>query len=321
LQNADDNPFRDAIDWHVRLATASASDWLAFLQWLENNPQNRKAYDRVVLADASLGEALDRQSPSPASKATKPQARSQFASRPKPRWRALGAVAAVAVALVSANLAYPVLFPPSADAAFESSPGQQRTLALADGSRIMMNGGTRVVLDRNDPRSARLERGEAAFQIVHDPANPFTLSVGQAHVQDVGTVFNVAMTHNGFDLAVAEGAVVFNPDADKIKLVRGATLHVSSDDGAITVGSADPHAIGAWRRGELVYHGATLADIAADLERSLGTKVSVSPEIAAHRFTGLIRIDHQQDALFQRLDGLFDTRSRRSANGWQIESA
>jgi transmembrane sensor len=230
-------------------------------------------------------------------------------------------VAAVAAAFVSVTFAYPVLFPPSAYVAFESAPGQQRTLALADGSRIMMNGATRVVLDRDRPRLARLERGEAAFQVVHDPANPFTLSVGDALVQDVGTLFNVAITHNGFNLAVAEGAVVFNPEREKIKLVRGGTLHVPSGDAAVTVGSADPSAIGSWRRGELIYHGAPLAEIAVDLERSLGTKVSVSPELAARPFTGVIRIDHRQDTLFRRLDGLFGTRSRRSGTGWQIESA
>ena len=149
----------------------------------------------------------------------------------------------------------------------------------------MLNGATRVVLDRDHPRAARLERGEAVFQIVHDPVNTFTLGIGDSSIQDVGTLFNVALTHNGFDLAVAEGAVVFNPDAEKIKLVRGATLHVPSGEAAITVGLADPRAIGSWRRGELIYHEAPLADVAADLERSLGTPVSVAPDLAARPFT------------------------------------
>lgn len=319
MQNDNSNPIDEAIDWHVRLAGASGPEWLAFTEWLER-PESRTAYDRVAMADAALGDALQTTSEPPRARHVETPRYSSAASPHRPS-RALAAASAIALAFASLTLGYPNLFPQSDSVAFESAAGQQRTLALADGSRIMLNGASRVILDRNRPRVARLERGEAAFQVVHDPANPFTLSIGDARVQDVGTLFNVAMRHNGFDLAVAEGAVVFNPDAEKIKLVRGATLHVPSGDAAITVGSADPHAIGAWRRGELIYHDAPLRDVVADLERSLGTAVSVDRRLGSRPFTGVIRIDHSQEAFFKRLDGLFGTRSRRSANGWQIEPA
>ena len=59
MQNGDGNPIDEAIDWHLRLAAASGSEWQAFSEWLEQDPKNRAAYDRIALADAALGRCSE----------------------------------------------------------------------------------------------------------------------------------------------------------------------------------------------------------------------------------------------------------------------
>src|SRR3546814_6237810 len=55
----------------------------------------------------------------------------------------------------------------------ETAPGEHRTVTLADGSTIAINGASRLVLDDDRQRFARLERGEAMFHVVHKDDEPF----------------------------------------------------------------------------------------------------------------------------------------------------
>src|SRR5690606_10247875 len=50
----------------------------------------------------------------------------------------------------------------------ETAPGELRTIALADGGQIALGGGTRLALDDDEPRFARLEEGQALFTIQHE---------------------------------------------------------------------------------------------------------------------------------------------------------
>src|SRR3546814_19877110 len=88
----------------------------------------------------------------------------------------------------------------------------------------------------------------------------------------------------------AEGKVSYDPDLDKLAVDAGATLLIEPD--GVTLGRMTPGDIGGWRTGTLVYAGASLATVSADLARSLGRPIDVAPAIAAQRFTGKIGRAH-----------------------------
>src|SRR3546814_9914530 len=67
---------------------------------------------------------------------------------------------------------------PSAPYTIATVPGARRTIDLADGSRIELNGDTRITLDKAAPRFASLDRGEAMFHVRHDDSDPFVVMVG-----------------------------------------------------------------------------------------------------------------------------------------------
>ena len=52
------NAETEAIDWAIRLRDSGVADWAGFTVWLEANPRNALAYDKVALADADLGLVL-----------------------------------------------------------------------------------------------------------------------------------------------------------------------------------------------------------------------------------------------------------------------
>ncbi len=305
----------EAIGWHVRLSdpAAPSADWEAFTDWLEADPDNAEAYDAVALADADLGDCLVAVQPN----LVLPQNNNE----PAPgSWNRRRGMIAVAASVALALLASPLLLPGRNMQSYETQPGETREIALSDGSQIAMNGGTRLELDRQTNRFVRLETGEAVFTIRHDAANPFTVETPESTLRDLGTIFNVRQDDDGLEVAVAAGSVQYNPNAEAVTIRAGNRLQVSRDRPVPVLSRAEPGSVAGWRSGRLSYQAAPLSEIAVDLTRSLGTSVSVSPELGARRFSGVIRIDGDQKLLFRRLESLLGVRARHTITGWHLTS-
>ena len=299
-----------AIGWHIRLRAAGPAEWEAFTAWLEADPAHLAAYEEAALADAELDELRP---PAP----TEPR----FEPNPAPRrWMSRrtvlgGAIAAAIVGMVG----YGALAPDGSPYAVETAAGQRRSIALADGSRIDLNGATRIVLDRENVRFARLEQGEALFTIVHDEARPFEVEAGDARLQDLGTVFNVVRDGGLLEVGVAEGAVRFNPDAEALDLRPGMALS-REPGGAPRISRREPEAVTGWRRGRLTYASANVRRVASDLSRNLGVPVQAGRDVAARPFTGVIMLDRDPQRSVDRAAALMGVGVRRSGAGWILQT-
>lgn len=303
---------RDAIGWVIRLRDPGFAGWEDFTAWLEADPDHARIYQEIATADEDVAEWLS-EAPPPVLVPTAPTARRD----PTRRW----AMAAVASALLVAVTSYAVLSTGASPYAVETGPGARRSVTLADGSRIDLNGATRLILDRDEPRFAKLERGEAYFTVVHDEANPFIVETGGAELRDVGTAFNVVRSEGVTEVAVSEGAVVYNPQAERVLLPAGKALRVADADPNIQVSDASPASVASWRRGRLIYTGAPLAAIAADLSRNLGVKVRADPKVAAIPFNGVILLDADPERVLRRVATLIGVEARRGKDGWLLTSA
>ena len=92
---------------------------------------------------------------------------------------------------------------------------------------------------------AVLARGEALFNIRHNPQRPFVVRLGKDRIQDLGTVFNVVRDHRTLKVEVVEGAVRFRRGGNGLQLKAGQTMVISPAGDAI-VGRKHPSAIAAW---------------------------------------------------------------------------
>lgn len=295
-----------AIDWKIRLKHGSAEDWRGFTGWLEANPAHLAAWEAIEQLDADL-DALPKRPSRPVLVEQSTPARAPSGRR----WAWGGGIAAALTAVVSVTL----LQSPDLQTV-ETAPGERRQVQLADGSRIDLNGGTRIAIDRDNPRFARLEQGQALFTIRHDAARPFEVRAGDDVLQDLGTIFDVVVDKGATRVAVAEGAVLYNPAGERVRLDPGMALREAGDE--ILVASVDAGSVAGWREGRLSYSAAPIAQVAADLSRNLGVPVSVEPAIAARPFTGLIVLDPNRELLFQRLAALLGVRAVRSGGGWAL---
>ena len=301
-----------ALAWHLRLRDADADEWQEFTAWLAQDPVHNVAYEAVALRDAQIDEVLAQaRFPEPVTSAQSDAQDGQAAPPSRLRWLALAASVAIAVFLSVQFLA------PGADRyAIETKPGETRTIALADGGAIVVNGGSHIVLDRKDERTAELVKGEARFTVVHDAANPFVVTIGESRLVDVGTVFNVVRRGEDLRVAVAEGIVRYE-GLESVELAAGQAIHRLAN-GRVEVTRQEVDAIGSWVDGMLVYDRAPLADVAADLTRTTGVVTDLAPGLEQRRFSGVIQTRGDPASLRDRVGAVLGLTVDANEAGWTL---
>lgn len=297
-----------AIDWLIRQRDPAFTDWDGFADWLAEDTAHAEIYDAL----ASLDRDLDALSPE-----TRPSIviGQQNPRRPSRRIWFGGALAVALVAMI----AVPQLDLFGAPSRIETAAGEHRSITLADGSKIEINGASVVELDKDRPRFARLASGEAMFHVVHREGDPFVVEAGAARVVDLGTAFNVVRRDRTTSVAVSEGIVLYNPGRDKVRVEAGQMI--DAGDGDVTpptVRPIDVANVGGWRSGLLVYNGAPLAVVAEDLKRTAGIDVAIAPGAEGQSFRGALIVDKDRARTMADLAALSGTIAERRGDGWVL---
>ncbi len=301
----------EAADWAVRTSDSAFDAWDEFTLWLASDPAHGPAYDAVTAAVADAAEALPAADPAPLPAANDDAfdydmvAQSRFTRRWLGGAIAAAIVLAVTVTTWRSNASYTV----------ETAPGETMIVQLDDGGTIELAGGSRIELDRGEPRFAQLERGEAVFTIIHDTNHPFVVEAGDHRLLDVGTVFNVNLRDDGLALAVSEGAVVFNPQAQDVTVSPGQALFSPAGTHEFELTEISPDQVGEWREGRLTFNQASLSLVAGELTRATGTQFTAAGdgEISGSIIFGPIAEDPRL------LEDLLGVRIRQDGQGWVIE--
>lgn len=295
-----------AIAWHVKLRDGDDATWEAFADWMAADPRHAAAYDRVEALDARIEPllaALDEGQPA-----------NDVDPLPAPRRRFLiwtgGALAASIAAMLTLT---PILSSPRYEVA--TAAGERRQVQLDEGTAIAMNGATKLLLDRDNPRAAALVEGQALFHVRHDDDRPFVLAVGAVRIVDLGTIFDVTREKDQIRVAVSEGKVEYRAAGKTVALVAGQSL-VATSGGDVTVSDTPVEAVGSWQNRRYLYSGAPLSQVAADLSRALGIAIRVDPALANRLFSGNLQIEGSGEAELRRLAIALDVKLERSGSGW-----
>ena len=299
-----------AIDWVIAQRDPDFSDWDGFTDWLAEDAAHAAAYDAMALLDADL-DALPAQPVMPLAANDRAPVERRSSRR---AWFGGAIAAALVAAITLPNLG--LFGDPNR---IETAAGEHRTLTLADGSKIEINGASVVVLDKERPRFARLESGEAMFHVVHRDDDPFVVQAGNNRIVDLGTAFNVVRQDRKTSVAVSEGIVVYNPERDNVRMLAGEGIE-ASDDGKTPpkIRRVDTASVGGWRTGLLVYPDTPLAVVAEDLRRTAGMKVTIAPQAAEVRFRGALIISDDRARTIADLAALSATRAEKQGDGWVL---
>lgn len=263
-----------------------------FMEWMLDSPVHVHEYLEVAqtwgdLADVDPHAEID--IGSLASRSAKPahvvaldqeriEKKSADASVPKKTvWRhfalAASLVMAVAVGLFGWNQ-----YSSPQEVFYNTGLGEQRSVILEDGSSLELNTLSEVaVLFAAGERRIRLIKGEALFDVQHNPERPFFVEAGPASVQVIGTRFNIYRKVKGTKVTVLDGLVEVTPDNsdqsgtgnhEPIKLRRSQQAYISRDLQDITVSMLDDvrDAI-AWTDRKLIFDSRPLSEIVAEFNR------------------------------------------------------
>lgn len=309
----------EAVAWLVRVQSdaATAEDWSALTYWLEGSEARVAAFEdaELILADldarkAEVASALPQFVPNVVSFPEHAPA------RPSRRVWAGAAIAASLAVMVGG----PALWKASQGqlTTYETRPGEVRQIALADGSRVTMDGGSKLSV-RLGWRERRVEMGlaQASFDVAKDASRPFVIGVGDQRVRVVGTEFNIRHDADSVRVTVRRGIVEVaqrdRTSAPPIRLTVGQELRHARGATTSSVRRVDPTGAFVWAQGQIIADNETLGEIVADLNRRFPIPIRLAPGLAEKRFSGVLALD-DQDTIVRLLAAHAGVEAHR-ANG------
>lgn len=265
---------------------ASGAERAAFDSWLAARPaREQKARTLNALwQDPAFEAALQAADFSTAL----PTTRSKLWRLPQPVLAMAASIVAITCGLLWFKLAPGA---PSSNAGtniYQTPIAKTQQRRLNDGSTLNLNADTVVQVSYlKNARALRLVKGEAAFEVSHDPQRPFTVTSGEVAITAVGTAFNVDRRGTITELTVFEGQVkvtTLDEPNTAILVSAGQRLRSDGDDlQAVEQVDVDDHRD--WRNGRLQVEDMPLAELLVELSR-----YSPVPLLAADRATGARRV-------------------------------
>ena len=230
------------------------------------------------------------------------------------RAAAVMAAAAVGAGLGLFWLGDPVL---GLEADYRTVPGENRNVSLADGSLVQLNTDSALAV-RFDGRERRVEllAGEAYFTIAPMAANetrPFVVAAANGTATRWGPNSWWTGITRAPDVTVVEhrvevSATTPREERGSIVLSPGQSVRYDRTRGLGKATEVNLQRATAWRRGELVFDKARLADVVDELNRYRRGRIVIADGGLAHRrVSGFFRTDD--------LDGALASMIRDSASG------
>jgi len=197
-------------------------------------------------------------------------------------------VAAALVVMCFAGAASLALLQAPKDKTYSTAIGARQTLTLSDGSKIELNTNTSLrVAYKKGSRNIWLDRGEAFFDVKHDEARPFVVTMGNRRVIDLGTKFNIRRDDARIQVALLEGKARFdsaqNAKPSQQTILTPGDVITATGQAVSLKRKAAAELAGqlGWRTGMLVFEQATLADVAREYNRYNRTQLVIADPAAA----------------------------------------
>lgn len=207
------------------------------------------------------------------------------------------------------------------DPRYATAIGEQRTILLDDGSKVTINTDSviRVAMSAR-ARHIRLERGEAWFEVAHDPARPFSVAADGATITALGTSFSVRREGGTQRIILAEGRVAVRSGAAARTLAPRECVEVR--DGRVgPIRSVDIDAETAWRSGRLLFKDTPLGNAIAEVNRYARRPIRLdAPALRAVAVNGSFETG-DVETFTAAIIALFPVKARSSDDGEIVLSA
>lgn len=298
------------LDGREALPTAEIS---ALKKWVSRSPQHREALERMsqlwggmaclddlnyLDSDSAPVTGLGMQKPT--------------------KWWVVGAIAAsLVIAAFSTVFLAQTRQSLQQSGQYATAVGEQETILLSDGSKIILNTNSEVTVDLDSSRrSIILLKGEAHFDVAPDADRPFLVYANDGIVKAIGTAFTVHLHKSSVEVTVSEGVVA---------LISRPHIAVSNDEpvtpiedftplAALTVGQSAIFAETVeslsrmsgealdrkllWRGGFIAFAGEPLSTVVADVSRYTDIIIEIDdPDLESLPIGGYFKVGEVEDML------------------------
>ena len=285
----------EAAAWRVRLTEDDADTSEAFEAWLAD-PLNEAAWDQVQAPWREIGEKAT----SPELMAARAGALARARRHGRLRWASTGRgriAASVAALFIAAGGYGGWRWADAQPDVYRTTLGERRVVPLPDGSRVSLDSGSKIrIRYTNDARKLELVAGQARFDVAKDVRRPFSVTARDQTVVATGTAFNVDLLGPKVLVTLIEGKVVVlrekarrtGPDPAPIALDAGEQL-VSAPAAPPRVHTISVERATSWESGQLTFADEPLAAVAERVSRYAEAPITVAPNAAAMRVSGVFR--------------------------------
>lgn len=232
---------------------------------------------------------------------------------------------------------------------YTTAIGQQQLVTLNDGSTVLLNTNSQIKVDySNAARNITLVKGQAHFEVMPNPNQPFNVYAGTGLVKAVGTAFSVYLQPEIIEVTVTEGTVELSaltqpapstpivpgtpdtPDSSatpaptKVKVTKltlldaGQNARMNQNNKSIQhIETVDAPAIMqklAWHQGLVRFSGDPLHEVVAEISRYTELRIHIpDPELRELRVGGFFKVG-ETDKMFEALETSFGVRAERQGN-------
>lgn len=296
-----DKRLEEAADWLLRLqdATVEQNAQIAFRRWLEEDAQNRQAWDKLCRSWEALGHAAPMFDDAWRG-AGQIRPRAPVIAPPPARRLLRRAIPLAIVACAALILALPygsrLLLWTQADYLTQSA--EIRSISLQDGSVVSLGGQSAIEVDMDGPtRQVRLLAGEAFFEVVPDPQRPFIVTARDVTARVLGTAFDVRLSADTTRIELARGSLQVTARHQAV-LSPGDSVTIAHDTGQLRRDSVPAEEIATWREGMLFVNDAPIARVVEQIQRYHPGWVRLTDDaLGSQRVTGLYDLREPDNAL------------------------
>lgn len=210
---------------------------------------------------------------------------------------------------------------------YQTRYGEQKTVILDDGTRILLNNKTafNVNYDENR-REIALKFGEIYIETAKDHKHrPFTVLNKEGVILALGTAFNVQQNNHFTTLSVIEHAVEVQPIQSQQKQILKAGYSVNFDASQISKMMNNRAENLFWHKGLVLVNRTSLDEFSKIIEKNYGIKVLISSDfsledLAKIEISGSFPI-HDQARLIELLEQSYPIKIEKSffTKKWVIQ--
>ncbi|MCR2745552.1 FecR family protein [Limnobacter parvus] len=298
----------DAVDWTLKKQHGpwTETEEQVFQAWLAEKPSNQSAMAQCEAVDATLKNLRAEQLAGLRAQILIDKAILNSCSPAKTSRKSfrVAALACLPVVLTAAISVAWYQFWPVEQHQFQTAVGEIKNVKLGDGTQLTLDTNTHLEVQYTRARrTVEISRGQVRFDVQRDPGRPFTVTVPQARVQVLGTLFDVRWTpdhstptgpvvtvkqgHVAVEHSIKNNGLPFNDYAHRTELVAVQQLALDAKGKTISLQNLQSRSLPEWTLHRITVVNTRLDELLVELNRysstpwQLGHKELASLKVSA----------------------------------------